>query len=174
MPDSSRKPNGHPSPSESRFPNPLAYWRTLQSRRFERCREDLYLYLEAAIPIALMAERLYEGWRQNTSEPIQDGQKAANQSAIYWWQIAEGLRKFDSIAPPAPASRYHKLFSDALRNAMEGTGIAKNGFRSNKFSEISKGLGFLDRYVELMSEAERELGRLLRKYRLGEKEGTEA
>ncbi len=150
------------------FPNPFGLWQKRREERFRREREELSRYLEIATPVALLAERLYEEWRETVSEPVQDGQKAANLSANYWWQITDRLKKFEAISPPSSARRYHKLFADALRNASEGSEIVKNGFRFNKFIEISRGIGFLDRYVELMAEAESELGRLLRKYQLVE------
>ncbi len=152
----------------SAFPNPWGYLQKLREDRFRQQQAELRRYLEAATPVALLADRLYWEWREavEVSEPIKDCQKAANLSAVYWWQITDQLRSFKELSPPDPAKRYHAAFIDALSNASIGTEIAKNGFRFNKFSEVSRGMGFLDRYVELMSEAEREMGRLLRKYRL--------
>ena len=118
--------------------------------------------------MALLADRLYREWREAVAEPIQDSQKAGNVSAIYWWQITERLIAFRQLSPPKAAAQYHKLFAEALWNASQGAEIAKNGFRFNKFSALSRSMGYLDRYLELMDEAERELGRLLRKYRLVE------
>lgn len=174
MPEPFPKSNSEPQVHRPGFPNPFGYWKRRREDRFRREREDLKGYLQLATPIALLAGRLYEDWRDAVSEPVQDGQKAANLSANYWWQITDRLRKFEEIRPPGPAHRYHRLFADALRNASEGAEVVKNGFRFNKFTEISRGIGFLDRYVELMAEAESELGRLLRKYRLIEEDGGDA
>ncbi len=170
MPEPIPEPNSAP-PGRSGFLNPLGYWKRVQADRLRREREEIADYLRAATPFALMGSRLYEDWREAISEPVQDGQKAANLSANYWWQITDRLRKFQELSPPKPAQKYHKLFLDALRNASEGAEVVKNGFRFNQYINISRGMGFLDRYVELMAEAEVELGRLVQKYQLGEKGG---
>ena len=148
--------------------NPLSFFKRLRADRFQRESDELRRYLEVAVPLALEAEQLYRRWRDavEVSEPIQDCQKAANLSAVYWWQITERLRGFREIAYPKTAKRYHELFEEALTCASVGTEILKNGFRFNKFSEVSRGIGYLDRYLELMSQAEAEVGRLIRKYRL--------
>lgn len=150
----------------SLFPNPWRYFRELRHERFQRKRLELRSYLKDATEIALTADRLYREWRDAVSEPIQDGQKAANQSAAYWWSVTERLRAFEQLEPPRTARRYHELFGDALRSASRGSEIAKNGFRANKFSEVSRGLAFLDEYAEQMRHAESEMARLEKKYRL--------
>lgn len=149
----------------SGFPNPWSYFKRWQNDRFQRRGRELTAYLEAATPLALLVDRLYREWREAVSEPIQESQKVANQCAVFWWHLTDSYRRFDALTPPSVATRYHKLFREALSSAGQGADIAKNGFRSNKFSEVSRGLGFLDRYVELMAEAEQELGKLLRRYR---------
>lgn len=146
--------------------NPANYWRKRREERIRRERAELSGYLEAAIPLILQSGRLYEEWRESVSEPIRNGQIAANLSAGYWWRITDTLRKFEEISAPKPAQRHHKLFVDVLRNASEGAEVVKNGFRFNKYVEISRGMGFLDRYVELAAEAEVELGRLREVYGL--------
>lgn len=148
------------------MPNPFSYFKQLRADRFERQREELRGYLKEATPIALLAERLYNDWRETVSEPVQDSQKAANLSAAYWWQITDRMRSFEKFSPPKPAERYHRLFTEALLNASLGAEVVKNGFRFNKYSEVSRGIGFLDKYVKLMDQAEGELGRLVKKYRL--------
>lgn len=156
--------------------SPLKPWSYLQKffdDRFQRRRDELRRYLEVAAPAALEADRLYRQWREavEVSEPIQDCQKAANLSAGYWWQITERLRGFQGITPPKIAKRYHAVFLEALTNASVGSEVTKNGFRFNKLSEVSRGMGYLDRYLELMAQAEAEVGELIRKYRLiGEEE----
>lgn len=157
------------SGSQGRWPailNPAGCWRKRREERVRRERAEVSGYLAAATPLVLQAGRLYEEWRESVSEPIQDGQKAANLSANYWWRITDALRKLEAVPAPKPARRYHRLFTDALRNASEGAEVVKNGFRFNKYVEISRGMGFLDRYLELMAEAEAELGRLQGKYEL--------
>jgi len=166
MPESVPKPNNDSRPSVSFFPNPLAYWAWRRGEQIQRDREALRAYFQEATPMALLAEGHYGRWREAISEPIQDAQKAANISANFWWQITDQLRKFRLIKPPKPAERYYKLFAEALRSASEGADIAKSGFRFSKFYVVSRGMGYLDKYVELMGEAERELGRLDQKYRL--------
>ncbi len=168
MPEPLPEPNGASRGHGSGLSNPLGFWKRLQGDRFRRQREEVSSYLRAATPVALVVNRLYDDWRDAISEPIQDGQKAANLSANYWWQISDRLRKFQELSPPKPAQRYHKLFLNALRNASEGAEVVKNGFRFNKYVNISRGMGFLDRYVELMAAAESELGRLVQKYQLAE------
>jgi len=138
----------------------------LREERFQRQREELRGYLSLAVPVALLAERLYAEWRETVAEPIQNVQRAANSSAVYWWQITNELRRFEAYVPPSPARRYHKLFVEALRSASQGTVVAKNGFRFNKFSMVGSGMDLLDRYVEQMAKAEAEMGRLVREYRL--------
>ncbi len=165
------EPNSAPG-GRSGFLNPFGYWKRRQTDRFRRERREVSSYLQTATPFVLMVSRLYENWREAISEPVQDGQKAANLSANYWWQITDRLRKFQEFSPPKPAQKYHKLFLDALRNASEGAEVVKNGFRFNQYVNISRGMGFLDRYVELMAEAEGELGRLVQKYQLGENGGV--
>jgi len=144
----------------------IGYLKKLRDDGFRRRQEELRGYLEVATPVALEADRLYQEWREAVAEPVQDCQKAANRSAVYWWTITEKLRSFEPLAHPKSADRYHRLFTDALRNASQGSEVAKNGFRFNKFSEVSRGIGYLDEYVKLMAEAEEEMGRLVRKYRL--------
>ncbi len=148
------------------LPTPWGYARRVMDERYQRQRRELREYLEQATPIALLADRLYWEWREVVEEPIQDGQKAANRSANYWWQVTERLRAFQKVQPPGTAARYHKLFLEALTNASQGAVSVKNGFRYTAYTEVSRGIAFLDRYVELMAEAEKELGRLVRKYRL--------
>jgi hypothetical protein len=172
LPESNSASRGH----RPGFSNPFAFWKRLQADRFRREREEVGNYLRAATPIALMANRLYEDWREAVSEPIQDGQKAANLSANYWWQITDKLRRFQQLSPPKPAQKYHRLFLGALQNGSEGAEVVKNGFRFNKYVDISRGMGYLDTYVELMAAAEGELRRLVERYRLvdgGEKGGGE-
>lgn len=153
-------------PLKPRSLTPWGYIGRLRQERFERQRDELTAYLRAAMPLALFAERLYEEWREAVAEPIQDGQKAANASAVFWWQISNELRGFEEIVPPRAARRFHKTFVEALGNASQGAVIAKNGFRFNKYSMVGHGMGFLDRYVSLMSEAEAELARLAQEYGL--------
>jgi hypothetical protein len=166
MVESSGEPTaGSPaSPKKSRVP--WTRFRQWQEDRFQREKSELNDYLQAATPIALRAEEEYALWREAVAEPVQDSQKAANASATFWWRVTEGLTRFDQLSPPASARRYHRLFGDAMRNASLGGEAAKNGFRANKTYEVSRGLGFLDKFVKAMGEAEKELGQLLRKYRL--------
>ncbi len=166
MVDSPRQPNGRPEVRGFHLPNPWSLLARRREERFQRRRRELLAYLEVATPLALDAGRLYQEWRDCLSEPIQDGQKAANQSAIYWWEITDRLGRFEQLSPPSAAAHYHKRFAEALRSASEGAEIVKSGFRSNKYSEVSRGLGLLDRYIELMAEAEQEVGRLVREYGL--------
>lgn len=168
MPDPIPEPNNSSPGHRSGLPNPLSFWKRLQEDRLRHQRAEVSSYLRAATPVALAVNRLYEDWREAISEPVQDGQKAANLSANYWWQVTDRLRKFQTLEPPNPAQRYHKLFLDALRNASEGAEVVKNGFRFNKYVDISRGMGFLDRYVELMAGAESELRRLVSRYQLVE------
>jgi len=168
-------PRGSADPFQERLPRVLTPWsflKRLRASRFEQRRQELRSYLEAATPVALRVDRLYRDWREAISDPVQDCQKAANVSAVYWWQVSDCLRTFGQLDPPAPARRYHRLFAEALRSASLGSEIAKNGFRSNKFSEVSRGLGHLDRYLELMTEAETELSRLVKRYRLVDEPGA--
>ncbi len=168
MPEPLPEQNSASQRNRSAVTHPLSFWKRMQEDRFRKEREEVSGYLQAATPIALMVNRLYDEWRDSVSEPIQDGQKAANLSANYWWQVTDRLRRFGELSAPKPAQRYHKLFADALRNASEGAEVVKNGFRFNKYIDISRGMGYLDRYVELMSEAEKEMQRLVEKYRLVE------
>ncbi|HEX2922555.1 MAG TPA: hypothetical protein VHS28_00825 [Chloroflexota bacterium] len=157
------------------FSNPFASRRQKREEQFLREREELSDYFQAAVPLAMLVQEHYEKWREAISEPIQDGQRAANISATFWWQMAERLRRFEEIVPPKPAERYHKLFGQALVSASEGADTAKNGFRFSKFYVISQSMGYLDQYVELMAEAEQELRRLVEKYHLIEDaEGAES
>ena len=73
-----------------------------------------------------------------------------------------GVRQ--ALAPAA--KRYHRLFAEALENASLGSEVVKNGFRFNKYSEVSRGMGYLDRYLEMMSKAEAEMGKLVRSLKL--------
>jgi hypothetical protein len=166
MPEALPELNNESRPRVSLFPNPFAYRRWKREEQFRREREELSAYFQKAAPVAILVQGYYEKWREAISEPIQDGQKAANISANFWWQVAERLRRFRVIVPPKPAERYHKLFDQALASASEGADIAKSGFRFSKFYVVSRGMGYLDKYVELMAEAEQELGRLVQKYRL--------
>lgn len=154
------------SRGKARFPTPWGYARRVMDERYQRQRQELRSYLEQVTPMALLADQLYQEWREAVEEPIHDGQKAANRSAAYWWQVTERLRAFQQVQPPGTAARYHKLFLDALTNASQGAVTVKNGFRYTAYAEVSRGIAFLDRYVELMAEAEKELGRLVREYRL--------
>ena len=149
-----------------RFLSPWSYVGQIRRERLQRQTEELRRYLEVATPVALLVERLYDEWREAVAEPIQDGQKAANASAIFWWQVASELRSFEQLVPPKSAQRYHRIFVDALRNASQGAVAAKNGFRFNKFSMVGSGMESLDRYLELMAQAEAEISRLVRKHRL--------
>ena len=133
---------------------------------FQRERAELTIYLRAATPIALRAGQEYSAWREAMAEPVQDTQRATNASATFWWRITEGLTRFRQLSPPGGAKRYHRLFGEAMGNASLGAEAAKNGFRANKTYEVSRGLGYLDRYVKSMSRAEVEMGRLVMKYRL--------
>lgn len=144
----------------------MGFWRRLREERYRRERAEVSRYLRETTAIALVVNRLYEEWREAVSEPIQDGQKAANVSASYWWQVTDRLRRFQELSPPRPARRYHKLLFGALRNGSEGAEVVKNGFRFNKYVEISRGMGLLDSYVEKMAAAEEELRRLIQRYRL--------
>ncbi len=168
MPDPLPESNSTQPVRQSGLPTPWGYLGRLRDARFERQQGELRSYLEATTPVALLAQRFYGEWREKVegATPIQDCQKAANFAATYWWQITERLRGFEQIPPPKVAKRYHKLLLEALRSASYGAEITKNGFRFNKFSEVSRGMGYLDEYLEMMSQAEAELGRLLRKYRL--------
>ena len=167
MPEQMPQLNSIPQNRKPSVLNPLDYLRKVRDDRFRRQRDELRSYLEVALPLAEEVDRLYSNWRETVevSEPITDCQKAANVSAIYWWQITERLREFRKCVPPKAAERYHALFLDALANASAGTEILKNGFRFNKFSEVSRGIGYLDGYLEAMSRAQDEMGRLLRKFR---------
>ena len=154
----------HPKPKRSIVPwTRVRQW---QDERFQREKAELAVYLQAATPIALRAEEEYAAWREAVSEPVQNTQKAANASATFWWRVTEGLTRFQELSPPNSAKRYHRLFGEAMRNASLGSEAAKNGFRANKSYEVSRGLGFLDQYVESMKRAEVEMGRLVVKYRL--------
>ncbi len=166
MPDNVPESNKESQPHVSFFSNPFAYRRRKREEQFRREREELSSYFKGAIPLAMMVREHYEKWRYAVSEPIQDGQKAANVSAGFWWQVVDLQRRFDEIVPPKPAERYHKLFGQALACASDGADTAKSGFRFSKFYVVSEGMGYLDKYVELMSEAEQELSRLVEKYRL--------
>lgn len=165
MPISSEPEGALPQPDRPIL-TPWGYLKKIQEDRFRRQREELTDYLTVATPIALRIDRLYGEWREAVSEPIQDCQKVANLSAVCWWQISDRLRAFERLDSPGVAKRYHRLFADALRNASQGMEVTKNGFRFNKYSEVSRGMGFLDRYLELIAEAEAEMGRLLKKYRI--------
>lgn len=167
MPETARTPRDG-SRGKGGFPTPWGYARRVMDERYQRQRQELRGYLEQATPIALLVDSLYREWREAVEEPIQDGQKAANRSAAYWWQVTERLRAFQKVQPPGTAARYHKLFLGALTNASQGAATVKNGFRYTAYAEVSRGLAFLDRYLELMAEAEQELGRLVRKYRPSE------
>jgi hypothetical protein len=159
-------------PQHRRIVTPWGYVGKLREERFRRQQEELKSYLEVAVPVALLAERLYAEWREAVAEPIQNVQKAANVSAVYWWQITNELGSFEPHVPPRIARRYHKLFVDALKSASRGTAIAKNGFRFHKFSMVGSGMELMDRYVELMAKAENEIVRLVSKYRLIDEEET--
>ena len=166
MTDSPARSRPNPSSSNKR---PIAPWRWFRLRRRERfLREqgEVRAYLHTVTPIGIRAERLYKEWCESVAEPVQDGQKAANSSATFWWRITEGLRRFETISPPDPAKKYHRLFTTALQNGSLGAEAAKNGFRAGKTYEVSRGLGFLDDFLAQMTEAENELGRLVLKYRL--------
>jgi len=86
-------PPGDDSRGKGGFPTPWGYARQVMDERYQRQRQELRGYLEQATPIALLADRLYQEWREAVEEPIQDGQKAANRSAAYWWQVTERLVK---------------------------------------------------------------------------------
>ncbi|MGI5836693.1 MAG: hypothetical protein ACOX87_09415 [Chloroflexota bacterium] len=167
MPEQSLQLNSIPSNRNANGLNPLSYLKRKRDERFLRERDDLRRYLESALPLAEDVDRLYREWRKavQISEPIKDCQKAANVTAIYWWQITERLRVFREYVPPKTGQRYHNRFMNALTNASVGTEILKNGFRFNKFADVSRGIGYLDEYLKSMSQAEAEMGRLLRKYR---------
>lgn len=161
------KMNSIPPSRKPSLLNPFGYLQKVFDDRFQRQRDELRGYLEIALPLAEEADRLYRDWREavEVSEPITDCQRAANLSAVYWWQITERLRGFQARIPPKTAQRYHSIFLDALTNASTGAEVLKNGFRFNKFAEVSRGIGYLDGYLKAMSQAEAEMGRLLRKYR---------
>jgi hypothetical protein len=161
-------------PQHRRVLTPWGYVGKLRQERFQRQREELKSYLEVAAPIALLAEQLYAEWREAVIEPIQNVQRAANVSAVYWWQITSKLRDFEALSPPGTARRYHKLFTEALESASKGAVIAKNGFRFNKFSMVGSGMELMDRYVDRMARAEAEMGRLVSRYELIGEEGVRA
>lgn len=166
MPDSSDHSTAQQPPPRRRPTAPWSRFVMWRRQRFEREREEVRAYLRVATPLGLRASKLYEDWREAVAEPVQDNQKAANASATFWWRITEGLRRFETLTPPEPARRYHSQFAEAMRNASLGSEAAKNGFRAGKSYEVSRGLGFLDLFVEQMGVAESELGRLVVKYRL--------
>ena len=166
MADAPEEPITDSPPRPKRSIVPWTRFRQWRDERFQRERAALALYLREATPIALRAEEEYAAWREAVSEPVQNTQKAANASATFWWRVTEGLTRFQELSPPVSARRYHKLFDEAMRNASLGSEAAKNGFRANKTYEVSRGLGFLDQYVESMRRAEVEMGRLVMKYRL--------
>lgn len=173
MAESSGRPVAASLPFHARLMAPWTWLRRRREGRFLREQAELRAYFQEATPIALMAQQEYTLWHDVIAEPIQDTQKAANASATFWWRITEGLRRFDLLIPPQSATRYHRFFGEAMRNASLGSDAVKNGFRANKTYEVSRGLGFFDQFVTSMSQAETELGRLLREYRLledGEKQ----
>ncbi len=170
MAESSREPITDFRPKPKRSLVPWTRFRQWRDERFEREKAELTLYLQAATPIAIRAEEEYAAWREAVSEPVQNSQKAANASATFWWRVTEGLTRFRELSPPESAKRYHKLFGEAMQSASLGSEAAKNGFRANKSYEVSRGLGFLDQYVESMKKAELEMGRLVVKYCLLETE----
>lgn len=168
-PEMSDSPTGSVPPSSSPKKRPIAPWGRLalwREERFLREQAEVRAYLHVVTPIGLRAEKLYREWREAVAEPVQDGQKAANASATFWWRITDGLRRFEALNPPAPAKKYHREFLEALRNGSLGSETAKNGFRSGKTYEVSRGLGYLDEFLKQLGAAERELGRLVIKYRL--------
>ena len=162
-------PAGRVPRSTSSKKRPIAPWSRFalwRQERFLREQAEVRAYLHAATPIGLRAEHLYKAWRETVEEPVQDGQKAANSSATFWWRITEGLRRFQTLIPPEPARKYHRMFAEALKSGSLGADAAKNGFRSGKTYEVSRGLGYLDDFLRQMHLAENELGRLVLKYKL--------
>jgi hypothetical protein len=128
-------------------------------RRFRRLSPDeksaLRAYRAQSEPILQQIRASRDAWVVALRDQ-EDGERLANQAAVYRWETGRLAEQFAALESPPVALEEHRQLAEAVNNVTRAYHLLANGTRFHKSDAVCEGQDLLLRSMDLVDATQRD------------------